>query len=545
MILQLLIAWFSFLFSLWGLTCVLIGIVLFLGLPLISMVSRFKAFSRFFLRLAALPLRRAAFVVSEHNDIYFRQMQFDALGVERIKIDGETKLFGDPDSSLHHWLGMNFALADEEHGVLGDPRHAALGKRKKELEDRGEGEYFPTTDEHKAFGGVEVWKPGVFEFPDGVTELVDLSHMQELIDGGERSEYAERVEQLYQHSRAPLQNGSSGIQYLMPIIAFAITFGGIWLLSSQIGGPDSTVSYFLAPAVSALAGLPFIGSADDGDDDTDPLDEPGAGNSGGDDDDDGPSRFDEFMETMHEIDWGLVGGIFALTATPLVFVSLLYVFLGVVYAFSITMSLLLGMAMLPILTLLSQPSAIIGGAFSKLYFRLGFMGYRRPVMEWTPAKYRIREYDRLESTDDVTWYDGFGTILGFSFDPSPSSWDAEVIPQSEIESQQPVTDGGTVANSNLPADVVPSTQMRRDDYGAYLPKRVRDDKYYLHTGIAMNRFSNSAVGEKSLRKLLEAKETHGTSNEGLDDSTVFKATLITGLLGALGGIAIFLLPAFL
>jgi len=69
--------------------------------------------------------------------------------------------------------------------------------------------------------------------------------------------------------------------------------------------------------------------------------------------------------------------------------------------------------------------------------------------------------------------------------------------------------------------------------------------YYLHSGIAMNRFANTAIGEKALRKLLEAKQEHGEGSNGLDDGTVFKTTLVSGLLGAIAGIGIFLLPNIL
>lgn len=532
MILALLFALFNFLFSMWGLTCFLIGIALFLGLPVISTVSRFKSFSGFFFKMASLPLRRAAFVVSEHNDILFKQMRFDSLGVEMITLDGEEKPFEDPDAALHTWLGIPFALANEEHGVLFDPRHAALGKRKKEHEDRGEGEYDATEEEWDQFG-VSKWKPGVFEFPKK-HELVNLRHVVELIDGGERAEYAGRVEELYQHSRAPLQSGSSGIKYLMPILAFGLTFGGIWVMASQIGGPDSTVSYTLAPVAGTLAMLPFLGSSSD----DDPLDE-------SDDSDDDDSLLGGIWETLTAIDWRLVIGVFLLITTPVATIGLLFVFLGLAYAFVITATVLLGMLFLPFITIIAQASTLIGGALSKLYFRLGFLGYRKPVLEWTPEKYQLREYDQLETTDDVQWYDGFGGLLGFTYQPDASSWDAEVIQHQRIESQQPVTDGGKAMNSNLPAGKVPASQMKRDKYGGYVPTRVRDDCYYLRTGIALNRFSNSAVGEKSLRKLLEAKEKYGANNDGIDDSTVFKATLVSGALGAIGGIAIFILPAFL
>jgi len=57
--------------------------------------------------------------------------------------------------------------------------------------------------------------------------------------------------------------------------------------------------------------------------------------------------------------------------------------------------------------------------------------------------------------------------------------------------------------------------------------------------------TGTASGDKVLRKLLEAKDEHGSGEDDLDDGLVFKGTLIAGLLGAILGTGIFLLPALL
>jgi hypothetical protein len=511
--------------------------MLFLMLPTISMISRFKGFAGFFLKLAAFPLSRAAVVVSEHNDAMFKQMEFQNIGLEEITIDGDNKLFEDPDNSLHHWLGIPFALADEEHGVLFDPRHAAAGAKKKLIDDRGDGEYLATTEEWEEYG-ISKWKPAVFEFPKKHV-VANLSMVQELVDGGERSEYAERVEELYKHSRDPFGSGTSALTFLYPILGFAIPFGGIWFMASQFGvggggSGGSSVSFgfialLLTPfginLVDRLKGL-LPGGGSDGD---------------GDGGNDGPGLIDRIVS----VDWRRIGAWACLLGSPLLILSLLVVVLGVVQAIAFVVVMLLGFAIMPLITILGKPSAAISGGLSKLYFKLGMLGYRKPVLEWTQEKYRLREADTMDIDEsDVTWYSLFGSLIGFSFEPDERSWGAEYQSHEMLEAEKPVTDGGAAINSNLPGTVT-QTNIKRGTYGGYLPKRLRDDHYYIHTGILLNRFSNSAIGEKSLRKLLEAKDEHGASNNGIADETIFKTTAIAGLFGALLGVGIFILPAFI
>jgi hypothetical protein len=490
----------GFLISPWGLMCLLAGVTAYILLPLISTVSSWKAPANLFLRLATFPIDRAAVVISEHNDALFKTMKFDGLGVEIINIDDEDKVFEDPDNALHYFLGIPFALADEEHGVLFDPRHAAVGERKRAKDKRDESMFLATDSEFEQYN-VAKWMPAVFEFPRA-HELIDLSAVQELIDGGERSEYAERVEELYKHSRDPFGDGTGALQYLYPIIAFAITFGGIWFMVSQFGipslGPTDSVSF---SALLALAGL---------------------------------RQRVPWPKVIAGAGLVVVLGILALTA---VFINPLFT-LGVVVALS------MGFLALPVLTFMAQVSAIIGGLFSKLYFKLGFFGYRQPVICWTESEYVVRELDEIEHTDGVEYYGLFGHTIGFTFDPTEASWGPEAMAKDDVASQQPVADGGTVEDTNLPNKFLPS-HLSRDTYGKYLPKRLSDSKYYVDAGMALERFNNSADGEKSLKKLLEAKELHGSGSDGLDDNMVFKASMFMGVVGALLGIGIFIVPSFL
>ena len=572
--LSIIFAYLGFLISPWGLLAILAGFLAFFLMPVISLVSRFKQFSQLFLALATFPLKRLAVVISEHNDAYLKQMEYMGLGFEKITIDDEVKIFEDPDNALHHWRGLSFALADEEHGVLFDPRHAAAGARKEELDKRGEGEFLATEAEWEDYG-VAKWKPAFFEMPS-VHEILDLSKVQNLIDGGERSEFAKRIEELYKNSRDPFDDSSSVSKYLFPVVGFLMTFCGIWFMVSQFGIPftgggggaaaSETVSYgnnSAPPATpinsttptptngtNATAAMLMLLLAGIG---INPREIPG-----------------KIVGWFKRRDWRLFGAVCLLVGTPLAVVAGLVLVFGPLLAGFAVFNAIVGFLIMPILTILTSPSTIISGAFSKLYFRLGFMGYRQPVFNWTRQKYEIVERDSLNHTGEITWYSVFGTdTVGFTFPPEQESWGPEYRTSKEVESYQPagidtetkrrtdrsapmtdlsfgngdaLADGGR--DTHLPKKYVPSN-IKRDVYGGFIPRRVKKSAYYLYTPTVMGRFKNSANGEKSLRKLLEAKEKHGEGGVGADDATIAKMTAVTGMLGALSGIVIFIVPAFL
>lgn len=510
----------NFFLSMWGAMTILVGLVLFIMLPILSAITRFKAFTRLFLGMATFPLRRVGFIIAESNEAYFKQINLE-LGLLSTTLDDDQKLIEDPAQRMHHWLGIRFGLVNEEHGVVFDPRDAAIGMRKRAFNDRDEGEFLATDDEWDEWG-ITKWKPAVFEMPKKY-EIVDLSAVKELIDGGERAEWGERVEELYKHSREPFGSGTPLGKYMYPILGFCIPFFGIWILKSQLGGSavGESVSFSTAVSVSTLL-LVGLGL------DTESL-----------------------SERVRAVDWALVAATIGFVGVPLGSLGLIGVIFSPGLAVGVAIALLLGMLIVPIITVLSQVSASLSGALSKLYFKLGFLGFQQPVFVWTAKKYVIREYGHMETKNQhqTTWYDMFGTVVGFSFEPDESSWGPEVMSHQELESEiEPkrnmLADGGS-RNSNLPPKYVRSEQIQRDKYGGYLPKRLSDACYYLHSGIVLNRFANSAVGEKALRKLLEAKQEHGAAGSGVADSTVLKTTAVTTVVGALAGIGIFLLPALL
>jgi len=505
----------DYLLSVFSVMTLLLGFVTFFLLPFIGLATPFKGFARVFLSLASMPIDRAAIVVSEQNDLLFKQMSFQNLGLEKISLDGDDKLFEDPDSALHYWLGFSFALADEASGVLFDPRHAAMGMREEELAKKGEDEYLATESEYDEWS-VAKWTKAVYEMP-ALYELVDLSAVGALIDGGERAEYQERGEEFYKHSRYPFSDAASLKKFIYPSVAFAIPFFGIWVGVTQLGGPTETVSYGASLIWLLAAGVQV----------------------------DVKDKLSRAWAWLKSLDWEKIIAAFILVSIPTAAFVGLAVALSPVLAVVISFVFILGMALMPILTLILGISSLIGGALSKLYFKLGFMGFRRPVLVWTPQKYVLREYDQMNSTQQNApeWYDLFGSVVGFSYQPGEVSWGAEYIPRRNLESRQPVADGGK-RDSNLPAKYV-RTDIKRDQYGGYIPRRISDAKYYLHSGIALSRFTGTASGNKTLRKLLEAKDEHGAADDDVDEGLVFKATVAMGLIGIISGIAIFLLPNFL
>lgn len=503
-VLSIIFALFLFILSPIGFAFLGAGLVAFFALPIASAVTNFKKPSHLMFFLATSSISRAAFLVSEANDIVFKKMTYDGIGVEKITVDGEEKVFEDPDGALHRWMGITFALANEQHGVLFDPRHAALGERKHDLRQRDEDQCLATSDEWDR-EEVSKWMPGVFEMPKA-HELVDLSKVAELVDGGERSEYAKRVEEIYKHSREPFDSGPAISKFFYPIGALLVSFLGIWLFASKIasgdgGGGGTTVGWG--------ASLLFIFSLG------------------------GP-----------DIDWKelsrIVLGVMVFLGLPLLGFAFIFIAISPLVAAGGLFAFTLGFFLIPFLSTICKVSVKLSAVWSKVYFKLGFMAYNQPVFEWTPGGYRLREYRDLDDTGNIEWYGVFGRDVGFTYTPGEESWGAEYMEKSDLEDRQPVVDGGTT-NSNIPPGYVKADTMGRGDYGAYIPGRLKDSAYYLHSGIATGRFKNSATGEKALRRLLEAKEKHGGGNSGMDDKTVVYLTTICGVLGFGLGVVFFVL----
>ncbi len=502
MILQLILAFIGFLLSPIGLFTLLSGLLAFILLPVVSMLTGVKKFAHVHLYLAMWATKRAAIVVSEHNDLLFKSMEFDDLGVEKISFGSDTKEFEDPATALHHFFGFPFALADEVHGLLFDPRHAAIGSRKEYAEAKNE-MFTRATDSEWDTYEVYGWVKGVFELPKEEHELADLSKVRQIVTGSERAEYPSRIETMYKNSRVPYASKTAITRFLMPVVAFLATFGGLWLIASQGstaggGSGGTTVGYGMS-----VLGI-FAGT---------------------------------------QVDWKKAGKMLALLLPlPTIFL-IVFVLVSPITAVLAAVVFVMGFLGLPFLTLLTRPAKTVSGALAKFYLMLGFLGYRKPVIEWTPSKYQLREFDDLEDVDEsqVKWYNLANSLIGFTFRPDADSWGPEVMEHSEIEARQEVVADGSGITSNLPAGYTRYPDMQRAVYGGFVPSKISRTKYYLHSGITLSRFADAAIGEKSLRKLLQAKEKYGEDGWGLSDKSVLYMTGGAGLLGAALGVFVFFL----
>lgn len=502
LLLQLLIGFLGFLLSFTGIFAGLLGVLLFIVLPVVSKLTGIKRFANFPLWLAMTILGRVAIVVSEHGDILLKRMTFDDLGVEKINFGDDDKAFEDPANALHHWMDVPFALADEKHGVLFDPRHAALGQRKKDYDERGETSIRATQAEWKRFG-VHEWKRGVYEMPRKF-ELVTLGAVRHLVDGGERAEFPKRVEELYKHSRAPFADGTSAVRFITIIVALLAPFGMMWFIASQGSSAGSTVSYSLAVLPISLASI---------------------------------------REVLDEVDWRRAGAVFAVVVTPLLAFFGLFALAGPLTAIYTFVTLGMGFWSVPLLAFLSKPSKRLSGGLARLLVKLGLLGYDRPTFVWTPESYRLREFDELDDVERTKWYGLQGSLVGFTFEPSPDSWGGEVVARDEIESRrEAVTDGGQTdggITTNLPSNTARAPSITRgSSYAAFVPKRLEENSYLLNTGIAFGRFRDSADGAKTLSRLTKAKEVHGNS-QGLSDKAYLYATLGCGLFSFVAGLGVF------
>lgn len=508
-LLQFVFALLGFFLSLKGLFAFLIGMLVFMGMPVVPrLTNELHSFARFHLFFATSMLKRAAVVVSEHGDLLLKRMSFDDIGVEKISFDDMEKDFGDPDNALHSWMGIPFAMADEVHGVLFDPRHAALGARKQSRKENNEYSARATKEEYSNHG-VHKWKLGAFAFPEGVHELVDLGKVRHLVDGGERAEFPARVEKMYEYSRLPFQSGTSATRFILILVALLAPFAAMWLIATRGGGGGNTdtVSY---GALFLLASLPSLG----------------------------------VRATIGAINWKRTAVVLGVVMA--LFGSFLAMFIFVNPLFAVMFFIIIGAGFwfIPLLTQILKASDIMSGIIGPFLIRTGFSGYDNPVFEWTPEKYVLREYSKLDDVDEenVTWYALAGSLVGFTFEPSTRSWGAEVLKHEKVDAKaEVVADGGRPNNSNIPSGFTRAPEMSRADMlAAFVPQNLKSSNYYLHTGISTGRFTDSAVGKKSLERLLEAKEEHG-GDSALSDRSIIWAMVICGLFSSGLGVFVFFL----
>ena len=499
MVLELLVAFFRFLVP-YGLFFGGLGLLVFILLPILSIVTGKKTFANVHLWLFMWIYQRAALVFSEHGDVIAKQMEFDDVGVEKISFDDDVKEFNDPAAALSSWMGFPFALANEEFGLLFDPRHAAIAEKKRDYDERGLKPIKCLSDLRNY--GVEEWGPGVFEIPDRY-KAWDMTALPAIVDGGERAEYPARVEELYRLSRNPFSSSKPMLKLLVPVAAFIAVFVAMW----QIGGSTDATMSTSAVSFGLLWLLVAAPELDLG-------------------------RLKSAML------WVVIG------ITPVALFGLLVVATTPIFAVLAAIMFVVGIMSLPMFTLVARASNILSKLLGQMvYLKLGLLPYDQPLLEWTPRGYRMRELDALDHVDDadMSWFSLAGSQIGFTFPPTPDAFGPETISHDRLEAhrEDTVTDGGEETDPTPPGYA--RSTLTRDVFGGYVPKRLNQDAFYLHSGIALSRFTDAAMGMKSLKRLLYAKEEYGAGDFGISDRTLLWATMASVVLAAGLGVLIFFL----
>jgi len=506
----------------WGVMAVMLGFVGFLIVTILGPALGTRKLANFNIWLALWMLRRPVVAISEHGEPLLKKMQFDSLGVEKITFGDEVKEFSDPNAALHSLFGFPFALASEPDGLLFDPRHAFVGEKKHAAQQRSEYEVDASTEEWREFE-VPKWMRGVFRAPAKKHALPDLTNVSRLKFGGERAEYSQRIEKLYEKMLAELEgSGGNTVQYLMIIVALCAPFGVCWFIASQGGASvgGSTVSGLGGTLV--VSTLLMAGRVDDS----------GSAGDGGDDGKGG----------LRAVNWPKVLGLVLFITVPVGVLGLIAVFLSVGVAVAIGLLFGIGMCIIPGFAFFIRLIGFGSEGIARKFLGFGLKGYRNPVMVWTPEEYRLEEADDLELDDEMTsWYSLCGSRIGFSFEPSERSWGAEVMSHDDIDSYRhdTIADGGEIPETQIPATHAPAPDLKRGRVGSFLPKNPRRDSVYLHSGIVLERFEDSAMGQKALNRLLWAKENH--DGKVISEKALVYMTVGCGVLSFLSGLVVFFL----
>jgi hypothetical protein len=515
----------SLLFSPFGVVAALLGFVSFFLIPFIPRITRhFYGFARFHQTLAGIILKRSAIVVSEHGDLLLKRMSYDDAGVEMIGFSDTKKEFEDTNGAKSWWLGMRFGLADEKHGFFFTPRDAATGRRKHEAEEADEMIAKATADERDQYD-VMGFVRGVFAFPRDVYELVDLTDVRYLVPGSERAEQPQTVKKFYEISQEPYSDKKTAVQLFLLLGAAIGPFAMVWILATQLGGPDETVSY--GAEILLLLSLA--------------------------------------MPTTEQVKHGLK--LFAIYTAVLLPLPAIFTAIAVYVSPAISVSLLvlfvLGFMIFPAFSQILKASDGAANAMARLLLKLGFMGYDEPVLVQTDSGYETREYGKLPevSQEKISWHTFLGRKFGFTFTPDESVWDNEPISTDAINNRSEVaTDGGKVKQktngkntqtrkisgnkSNIPSGFTRIPERTRAVYGEFVPSRVSDSKLYVHVGRSLERFKHVATGQKSYNRLERAKEEFG-GGSGFEERTVAILMAVLSTVSLLLGIGIFLLPSLL
>ncbi len=497
MIFQFLFGLLSYLLSPFGMMSLLLGFVAFLAGPIIprALGTGYK-FAHFPLWLGMALLKRGAIVTSEHGDLLLKRISpDDNIGTEKIRFKDGIKEFEDTQEAKTHFFGIPFALADSKHGFLYTIKDAAIGRRKKEAEQRDE-MVIKATEQENSMYNVGGWYRGVLEFPAKAYEFVNLNDVRQMVSGSEFAEHPQRVETYYEHSRSPYQKAASAMKFILLIVAIVGPFAALWLLATQLSDGSSTSTV----TVSSLLLLSVPKSAKN-------------------------LQWKRLLGSLLTV--LLAGGIeFGL-----------FVMFGPIGLFYINLLFILGYLTIPIFFQLARVHTKTATSASRLLAKIGLLGYEQPVLVETTDKLALKEYNDLDDSVNVQWHRFLGRKVGFAFDSTPELWDTAVAETNEIENTA-VADGS--AKTNLPSGYSVIPEKQRAVYGAFVPSRLKSSKYYVWTGILLERFAHVATGRKTHKRLEQAKEIHG-GQSGMSNKAIIVAMSVLGTVSLIAGIVVFFL----
>lgn len=483
-----------------------VGFLAFHGAPVLeSLRKRSRTFSNLHLWLATWCVNRAVLVLRADGELDWKKLRYDDVGAEKVRFGSVLKYFADPDDSLSAWLGRPFAIADEIHGVLFTPAHAAIGEVKGAHDDRDELFARATDAEAKAFGIVG-WIRSVFEVP-GTPRLVDLSAVRELATGSERAEHPDQAEQFYIYSRSPDGSQMSLVRLLLPFLWFVGLLVLFWQIGSRTGGgggggDGSTISY-TAIALASVAPAEVLRRR--------------------------------------------IGSIVVLAAAVLA-VGAVAAFVGPLLAIVGVVCFALGFTFVPFLGL-ALGFLRIGGHLSRLFVRLGLLGYREPVFYYDADGYRLLEFEELPAGASVgAWHVLANTRVGFGFDPAVLEDGPDHVPvgslqqwASERQNPRVKSDGSTLREVVGWSSAVPEGSYRAPfatsgtaDYAGFLPAEPDGESVYVQSNIAGQRLDWGFEGDVTDDKHQAAKEEYGDGNLNSIGDRMVIASMVLSTIVATG-----------
>jgi hypothetical protein len=499
------------------------GFLAFHGAPVVeSLRSRSRTMSNLHLWLAMWCVNRAALVLRADGELDWKKLNYDDVGAERVGFGSVTKFFADPDDALSTWGGRPFALADEIHGTLFTPVHASVGQAIADRRDRDELFARATDAEAKAYGVVG-WIRSVLEIPRRV-QVVDLSAVRALATGSERGEHPEHVETFYINSQNPDGQQMSIVRLLLPFLWFVALIVLFWQIGTRTGGGGgdgggSTITYsawLLASIAPAAMIRRRIGS--------------------------------------------IVVALLAVGA----FVVILAL-LGPLVAIASVIAFALGFTFVPFVGLVLG-FLRIGGHLSRLFVRLGLLGYREPIFYYDDDGYELIESDQLPDGAMVHgWHVLANTRVGFAYDPALLEGTAEHVPVAQLqrwaEEHDPTSVARGIAEQNgyddpseevvqqvgrqtaVPQDSyrAPWVKSGTADYAGYLPVSPSDDSVYLQSNIAGQRLDAAFEGDLTDDKHQAAKEEYGDGVlNSIGDRMLVASMLVSTVVATVFGWVMFL-----